>query len=367
MSAAIRLIFVVIFCIAPLLSAHATPAKKYFAQRDDVTQFVTEMSQQHGFEAAKLAALFAQTAALPSVLQLMQPPVVMQSNSWLAYRQRFVEPKRIAAGRTFMLRYDAALTRAEASYGVPREIIAAIIGVETIYGRNKGRVNTLAALSTLAFDYPPRAELFRHELSEFLLLARDAQRDPRSYKSSYAGALGLPQFLPSSIRSYAIDFDNDGAIDIDDNATDAIGSVANFLNAHGWQTGAPIAIEVKVSGENLAEILANGVYPFFLPSTFEKLNATISIRATAAGADYFPLPQGEGPRVRVGAATPNGADDIPSLPDIPAALLDFISTNAATEYRLGYQNFYVITRYNRSRFYAAAVIDLATELKKLND
>ncbi len=341
MIAAIRFILATLLFAAPLTNVYAAPAKKHFANRDDVAQFVTEMSQQHGFDSAKLTALFAHTAALPNVVQLMQAPVVLQSNSWVAYRQRFVEPKRIAAGRKFMLHYDAALARAETSYGVPREIIAAIIGVETIYGRNMGRVNTLAALSTLAFDYPPRAELFRHELSEFLLLARDANRDPRHYKSSYAGALGLPQFLPSSIRSYAVDFDDDGAIDIAGNAIDAIGSVAKFLNAHGWQTGAPIAITVNVSGDYLADVLANGVNPFFLPSTFEKLNVVIS---------------------------PVGAGDTPlSIPDLPAALVDFTSANAPTEYRLGYQNFYVITRYNRSRFYAAAVMDLATELKKQND
>ena len=341
MIAAIRFILVAIFCIAPLANANGAQAKQHFANREDVAQFVTEMSQQHGFNAAKLTALFAHTAALPSVVRLMQPPVVLQSNSWVAYRQRFVEPKRIAAGRKFMLRYEAALARAATNYGVPCEIIAAIIGVETVYGRNMGRVNTLAALSTLAFDYTPRAELFRHELSEFLLLARDANRDPHNYKGSYAGALGLPQFLPSSIRSYAVDFDNDGTIDIAENATDAIGSVANFLNAHGWQPGAPTAITVNVSGDYLAEILANGVDPFFLPSTFEKLNAII---------------------------TPVGANDTPqSLPELPAALLDFISLDAPTEYRLGYQNFYVITRYNRSRFYAATVMDLAAELKNQND
>ena len=336
-----RFILVAILYVISATNAHAASAKETFANRDDVALFVTEMSQQHGFDAAKLATLLAETVSLPSVVQLMQPPVASPANSWVAYRERFIEPKRIAAGRKFMSRFEDALTRAETGYGVPREIIAAIIGVETIYGRNMGRVDTLAALTTLAFDYPPRAELFRYELSEFLLMARDAKRDPHSYKGSFAGALGLPQFLPSSIRKYAVDFDNDGIIDIAGNAIDAIGSVANFLNAHGWQPGAPIAITVMVSGDNLAAILGNGIDPFFLPSTFEKLNCFIA---------------------------PVGADRMPSsFPDLPAALLDFTSTNSPTEYRLGYQNFYVITRYNRSRFYAAAVMDLAAELKMQND
>ena len=333
----VRFIFVALICTSLSLSADAAPTTKHFANRDDVSQFVTQMVQQYGFTETDLLALFAHTQAMPKVIALMQPSVEPQARSWLAYRRRFVEPRRIAAGQKFMLQHGDALAQAEANYGVPREIVAAIIGVETLYGRNTGRVNTLAALSTLAFDYPARADLFRHELSEFLLLARDAKRDPRSYKSSYAGALGLPQFLPSSIRSYAVDFDKDGVIDINKNTKDAIGSVASFLSLHGWQAGAPIALRVNASGDGLIEVLANGVTPSFLPSDIEKLNLLIS---------------------------PVGAGDTPSFPELPAALIDFTSPNAPTEYRLGYQNFYVLTRYNRSRFYAAAVMDLAAELKK---
>ena len=333
----IRLVLVALIGITSGLPTYAAPTREYFAKRDDVSQFVTQVVEQYGFEETELLALFAHTSALPKVIALMQPPVEPQTSSWLAYRQRFVEPKRIAAGRKFMSLHSDALAQAETSYSVPREIIAAIIGVETFYGRDTGRVNTLAALSTLAFDYPARAELFRHELSEFLLLARDAKRDPRSYKSSYAGALGLPQFLPSSIRNFAVDFDMDGVIDLSRNPVDAIGSVANFLNKHGWQPGAAIALVVNASGEGLGETLAKGVTPSFLPSEIEKLTVLIS---------------------------PVGAGDTPSFPDFPAALVDFITHNAATEYRLGYQNFYVLTRYNRSRFYAAAVMDLATALAK---
>ena len=337
MLALIRLALVALIGIAPGISAIAAQTTLHFANRDDVSQFVTQMAQQHGFEEAELLALFAHTPAMPKVIALMQPPLQPQALSWLSYRQRYVERKRITAGRKFMSLHSDALAQAEASSGVPREIIAAIIGVETFYGRDTGRVNTLAALSTLAFDYPSRAELFRHELSEFLLLARDAKRDPRSYKSSYAGALGLPQFLPSSIRNFAVDFDKDGLIDLSRNPVDAIGSVANFLNKHGWQPGAAIALVVNASGEGLGETLAKGVTPSFLPSEIEKLTVLIS---------------------------PVGAGDTPSFPDFPAALVDFITHNAATEYRLGYQNFYVLTRYNRSRFYAAAVMDLATALAK---
>ena len=363
MRALVRFIFVALICTSLGLSADAAPTTKHFANRDDVSQFVTQMAEQYGFNESELSALFAHTPAMPKVIALMQPPVEPQARSWLAYRQRFVEPKRIAAGRKFMSQHSYALTQAEASYGVPREIVAAIIGVETLYGRNTGRVNTLAALSTLAFDYPARADLFRHELSEFLLLARDAKRDPRSYKSSYAGALGLPQFLPSSIRAFAVDFDSDGVIDISKNPSDAIGSVASFLNRHGWQAGAPIALMVNASGDGLVEVLANGVTPSFLPSNIEKLNLLIS----PVGTDETNT-KPETTMLQGGCANDAhcavACDDTPSFPEFPAALVDFTSPNAPTEYRLGYQNFYVLTRYNRSRFYAAAVMDLAAELKK---
>ena len=272
----IRLVLVALIGITSGLPSYAAPTREYFANRDDVSQFATQMAEQYGFTETDLLALFAHTQAMPKVIALMQPPVEPQARSWLAYRQRFVEAKRIAAGRKFMLRHGDALAQAEGAYGVPREVVAAIIGVETLYGRNTGRVNTLAALSTLAFNYPSRADLFRHELSEFLLLARDAKRDPRSYKSSYAGALGLPQFLPSSIRSYAVDFDKDGVIDLSKNPDDAIGSVASFLYLHGWQAGAPIALMVNASGDGLNEVLANGVNLSFLPSETEKLKLMIS-------------------------------------------------------------------------------------------
>ena len=328
-----RLVAACLWC-GVVVSAQAAPTRGDFADRDDVRQFVSEIVLQHGFDETALLDIFASTPSLPNVIKLIQPPANPQTVSWVAYRQRFVEPKRIAGGRRFMAQYADALSRAESTYAVPRDVIAAIIGVETIYGRNTGRVNTLAALATLAFDYPPRAELFRRELGELLLLARESKRDPRTYQGSYAGALGWPQFLPSSIRSFAVDFDGDGDIDLASNPVDAIGSVANFLRQHGWQLGQPIAINVTASGAGLPNALEKGVLPSLTPNEFGSLNLTI---------------------------TPVGADDTP-LPNLTGAVLDFNSPSAPTEYRLGYQNFYVITRYNRSRFYAAAVMDLAAEL-----
>jgi membrane-bound lytic murein transglycosylase B len=272
---------------------------------------------------------------------LIMPPKDPGIRSWQAYRARFIEPKRIAAGRDFMRRQQVALARAEARWGVPREVIAAIIGVETIYGRNMGNFGTFAALATLAFDYPPRAELFRNELAELLLLAREEVRDPHSYRGSYAGALGLPQFLPSSRRKYAVDFDGDRRIDLFTSPADAIGSVANFLIEHGWQSGQPIAERIAVGGAGLAEALAGGVAPTQTPAEWAQRG--IELRKVGAGG--------------------TAEDATPGFPALPSAIVDLVTPNNATEYLLAYPNFEVITRYNRSRFYATAVMDLAEALR----
>lgn len=306
-----------------------------YAQRDDVRTFVADMHVRHGFDSDALTGLFRQTRPIAAVIKAIMPPKDPGVRSWRAYRARFVEPSRIAAGRRFMLSHADQLAAAEVQFGVPAEIIAAIIGVETIYGKQLGNFGTFAALTTLAFDYPPRAELFRRELEELLLLAREEGRDPLEYTGSYAGALGLPQFLPSSRRRFAIDFDHDGRIDLSGSATDAIGSVANFLAQHGWEREAPIATAVRASGDGVQALVDEGIVPQRMPQQM----ATVNVSLAGVGAD----------------AT--------VIADRPAALIDLITPNAMTEYRLGYRNFYVITRYNRSSFYAAAVMDLAAALR----
>ncbi|MRR09938.1 lytic murein transglycosylase, partial [bacterium] len=168
-----------------------------FSQRQDVADFIAEMHERNGFSTAELEADFRLAKRLPAVLKAIRPPANPAIRSWEAYRNRFVEPKRIALGSRFWRQYQAEFATASQRYGVPEEIIAAIIGVETIYGQHMGRFTTFDALATLAFDYPPRAPLFRRELEALLLLAREEQRNVRDYKGSYAGALGLPQFLPS--------------------------------------------------------------------------------------------------------------------------------------------------------------------------
>lgn len=309
-----------------------------YAQRDDVQAFVAKMQARHGFDPDILGEFFRHTKPIVAVIKAIMPPKDPAVRSWQAYRGRFVEPKRIAAGRRFMLAYATELAAAEARFGVPTEIIAAIIGVETIYGKQLGRFNTFAALTTLAFDYPPRAELFRKELEELLLLAREEDRSPLSYTGSYAGALGLPQFLPSSRRRFAVDFDQDGRIDLTASRADAIGSVANFLVEHGWERDAPIAVIVTANGDGIQALIDEGIAPQRTPNQMEAANVGISITSIVGAGDT-------------------------AIPDRPAALIDLITPNALTEYRLGYRNFYVITRYNRSSFYAAAVMDLAAALR----
>ena len=329
-------------CLA-VLPAHAAKSKSPpFTDRAEVQEFIAEMVLNHDFDRDALHALLSSLTPVPKAIALIKPPADPGVRSWQRYRSRFIEPKRIAAGQRFMARYGDELARAEARYGVPREIIGGIIGVETIYGKNTGDFNTLATLTTLAFDYPPRADLFRKELRELLLLARSEQRSPRSYEGSFAGALGLPQFLPSSIRAYGVDFDGDGHIDLQKSAVDAIGSVANYLAVHGWQREQPVATTVIATGADAAifAALAEGISP--RRNADEWRAQGVELRQVGAGGTALDLP---------------GA-----LRSLPAALIDLVTPEQATEYRLGYQNFYAITRYNKSTFYASAVMDLAQAL-----
>ncbi len=333
-----------LFCLMLVLPAQSRADD--YARRAEVQAFIDEMATRHGFDRAGLSALFHATRPIAAVLQAIRPPENPTVRSWRNYRSRFVEPVRIAAGRYFMHLHAAELAAAETRFGVPAEIITAIIGIETMYGKQTGNYNTFAALTTLAFDYPPRAGLFRQELAELLLLARAEGRAATSYAGSYAGALGLPQFLPSSLRRYAIDFDNDGRIDLAASPADAIGSVARFLAAQKWQKDGPIAERVTVSG-SIQALLDEGITPKRRPMEM----AALGVQAEKAGAG---LSEG---------GLKNPSLDKTALIDQPAALIDLVTPGAATEYRLGYHNFWAITRYNRSSFYAATVMDLAGILK----
>lgn len=299
------------------------------AERTEVREFIAEMHEKHGFEQAHLLGLFRQAQPQPKAIKAIMPARDPAIRSWQAYRARYVEPVRLEGGLHFWEQQREALEAARETYGVPEEIIVAIIGVETLYGRNTGRFPTLATLATLAFDYPPRATLFRNELEALLLLSRETKSDPLDYRGSYAGALGLPQFLPSSVRNWAVDFDSDGKADLAASAPDAIGSVANFLNSHGWEAGGPVAVAATVSGEAYGALIEAGILPRLTP-------AEMAGSGVSAGAD---------------------------APQAPCALIDLVTPGVPTEYRLGYRNFYVLTRYNRSSFYALAVYELALELR----
>ncbi|MDR1063529.1 MAG: lytic murein transglycosylase B [Azoarcus sp.] len=318
----------------PLIS-YQTPAYADYAARTDVSAFVDEIAARNQLDAAPIRDALSRASHNPRVIELIKPPATRGARSWRRYRSRFIDRIHIDAGLQAWTQYAASLRRAEKEYGVPPEIILAILGVETIYGRNTGNFETLSALATLAFDYPPRAELFRGELEALFLLAHEQKRDPASYTGSYAGALGWPQFLPSSVRRYAVDFDGDGHIDFNVDGNDAIGSIANYLREHGWVAGAPVAVKAQVASHvDPVPFIEAGVEPSLSPARLDE-------------AGIRPL-----------GGNPSAGD---------ATLIDLETPGEDTEYWLGYRNFYVITRYNRSNFYAMAVFQLANALREGRD
>lgn len=309
--------------VAGALLAAALPAlAQAYDERPDVRAFIEELVERHGFVESELKQLFSRVQRVDPVLQSMEPA---ERPSWQEYRAQFVNPRRLSGGLAFWKANRASLARAERRYGVPAQYIVAIIGVETNYGRNLGRWRVVDALATLAFDYAPRARYFRSELEQFLLLARDAGLDVFSLRGSYAGAIGIPQFMPGSLRRYGVDFDGDGAIDLRASPSDAIGSVANFLEQHGWRAGEPALLRAK-SVPPAARAYADG--------SIEPRHRLAEL--AAAGVEMEPPPAPE----TLGALVLLGGED----------------------YRVGLQNFYVITRYNRSALYAGAVCDLAQAL-----
>lgn len=301
-----------------------------FSEDAEVRAFVAAMHEKHGFDTAHLLHHFAAIRPNMTVLRAIRPAAVPeQQRSWQRYRERFVNQRRIDGGLRFWQEHAATLVRAEAIYGVPAEIIVAIIGVETEYGRNMGKFSVLEALASLAFHYPPRADFFRGELEQLLLLARESGISPLAIKGSYAGAIGIPQFMPSSQRQFAVDFNGDDRIDLRNEPADAIGSVGRFLLQHGWETAAPITVPARLTGDPSA-LLAAGIKPV------SQLHELAQQGVVADG-------DGNGNR--------------------PAALIDLVTPDAPTEYWLGFGNFYTITRYNRSSFYAMSVFQLAEEIR----
>lgn len=290
----------------------------------NVDEFIAEMTRDYGFASEQLRDLFKQAERKQAILDAISRPAE-RVKPWKEYRPIFLTDSRVAQGVDFWRENEAALSRAEAEYGVPAEIIVAIIGVETFYGRNTGSHRVIDALSTLGFDYPPRQPFFRQQLKEFLLLTREEQVDPLTLKGSYAGAMGLPQFMPSSFRAYAVDFDGDGHIDIWNNPTDAIGSAASYFKQHGWAASEPVVARAKVSGERFEEGLTVGL---------ESQKNAGEMRALGWQFDK-------------------------SVADQTAVTAFRLEGAEGDEYWLGLPNFYVITRYNRSVMYAMAVHQLS--------
>lgn len=304
-----------------------------------VLAFAAEHAASLNQPPEQIAALLAQARLLPSVQRLIMPPPAGTAKDWMAYRDRFVEPRRLQAGLAFWEAHADALARAEERYGVPAEIVLGIIGVETFYGRIMGGFRILDALATLSFDFPTgrsdRSPFFREELHQFLLLCQRDGLDPLALKGSYAGAMGLGQFMPGSWMRHAVDFDGDGHADLINSPADAIGSVANFLARHGWQRALPTdyTVAAPAGTAERAQLLAPDVRPSFTPAQMQALGARLS----EAGQEHT----GQ------------------------LALIELQMGDAAPVYVAGTDNFYVLTRYNQSAYYAMAVISLGRKLGQM--
>lgn len=313
---------ITLFSVTPLL------AQASYAEREDVQAFINKMVDEHDFDRALLNQWVAKANRLDGVLESIAKPAE-KTLTWGQYRPIFLKDKRIKLGKAFMKKHKALLERAEKETGVSKSIITSIIGVETYYGRYKGKTAVFDSLMTLGFDYPPRSKFFRSELEHFLLLAREVDIDVSSIKGSYAGAMGMPQFISSSYRAYAVDFDGDGKRDLWDNEADVIGSVANYFKKHGWRRGGDVVqrATVKQSPED---------------ATRKKLKPHTSI------AEFR----------KQGVFTKKAyADDV-------MATLVTLEGDDGIEHWFGLDNFYVITRYNHSALYAMAVYQLSLELEK---
>ncbi len=317
----------------------APVAGPQYAGRADAMQFAEDLAARRDLDPAWVKDAIGKARYIPTVSRLMQPPVKAFVKNWRVYRSRFIDPVRIEAGARFWLANKDSLARAEKEYGVPAEIIVGIIGVETIYGRDTGTFRVMDALTTLAFDFPashPRAkersEFFKGEIEQFLTLQSRRGADPFDARGSYAGAMGMPQFMPSSWVKYAVDFDGDGNIDLWNSPADVIGSVANYFKAFGWQPGMPTYYPVSFDKSHLDmdALMAPDILPTFGVASF-----------TAKGA------------VLEGAAIDHSG---------PLALVELLNGPDAPQYLAGTENFYVITRDNWSSYYAMAVIELGREV-----
>jgi membrane-bound lytic murein transglycosylase B len=313
-------------CAAALLAALPVKSFALDEQRTEVQSFIQQMAERHGFAPGELGQVFARVEARPSIVEAMTRPAE-KTRPWHEYRALFLTERRVARGAETARQQSAALQQA-AGRGVPAQYLLAITGVETFYGEVIGRHRVIDALATLAFDYPRRSAFFRGELEQFLLMSREEAIDPLAPVGSYAGAMGIPQFMPSSFRTWAVDGDGNGRRDLWGSWHDVFASVANYLKAHGWRDGEPVMARADVTGADLAGL------------QFGKLDLSETVGSLRARG------------VKFDAALPAGA---------PAVLIQLAGTDGP-EFRVGFTNFHAITRYNRSQLYASAVNDLAEAL-----
>jgi len=312
------------------LSVNSVAQDSNYSDREDVKLFIKQLVENDGFDATRLRSVFQQARYKQSIIDAISRPAEKVLN-WSEYQDIFLTDKRASEGDKFMLENAQALSDAYNKYGVPPVVVTAIIGVETMYGRYRGNYRVIDALTTLAFDYPPRSKFFRQELRHFLLLAREENQAITELRGSYAGAMGYGQFIPSSYRHYSVDFNGDGTRDIWNNKVDAIGSVANYLAAHGWRPGEPVVAVARL------EITAGNLDANFNVSL--KPNSTV-------GAMH-----------KMGVIT--AADFGESTKVSPMKLVGKLGD----EYWLGFHNFYVITRYNHSKLYAMTIFQLSETLR----
>jgi membrane-bound lytic murein transglycosylase B len=311
-----------------LLASAGTAVLAGYGNEPQVQEFVAVMVDKYGFDRDELLAVLGQAERRDDIIELMNRPAEKRL-AWYEYRKIFLTDSRIEGGVAFWKQHADILAKAEEVFGVDPQVVVAIIGVETRYGSNTGRHRVLDALATLAFDYPPRSQFFTSELEQYLVLAREEDIDLLSATGSYAGAMGYGQFIPSSYRNYAVDFDADGKRDLWNSPMDIIGSVANYFHVHGWEDRAPVAVRAEVSGDD---------YPALLELGYE-------------------------PNTALHAMRHDGVTPVTPMPDdLEAALLAFEQPDGP-EYWLGFNNFYVITRYNHSPLYAMAVYQLSEEIR----
>jgi membrane-bound lytic murein transglycosylase B len=321
-----------LLAVCPLAAqlAHAGPA---FVSRPDVRAFIESVSEEHGIDNAELERILGDVRHTPAAVRLIGPAPSSSpspARSYARYRAKFLTPALISAGSRFWALHAEDLARAEAEFGVPVEVILGILGVETSYGENTGSFRAIDALATIAFDGVRRQEYFRDELKELLLLARETGIDPLAVKGSYAGALGLPQFMPSSYRRYAVDYDSDGAIDLLRSPADAIGSVARYIKEFGWVQGEVPTASVRLVPGTEADLV----------SGLERVHDVLEV-------------QGKGV-VFKGREPPSGLVSIFELP----------TPGKPSMFKAGFTNFEAVTRYNRSTFYASAVLELGEAIQK---